>query len=96
MTTQQPAEREITPAQCTVLLERFFGVTRAARKKATIDPEHGADQIPIAAHQQCQERAHFFFTDCQWCSRLRRNSLLLADFAPLRALTTMSTFGNSC
>jgi hypothetical protein len=96
MTPQEPPKREIASAQCAMLLERFFRVTRAARKKATIDPKHRADEIAIAAHEQCQERAHFFFTDCQCCSRLRRNSLLLADFAALRALTTMSTFGNSC
>src|ERR687898_2969322 len=96
MTAQNAARSEIAPTHTAVMLDRFFGVARAARIKTAVRAEQRAHAVTVEADQALQDGAHCLTTVRQCFSRLRVIAALSAARAPARALTTRSTAGNSC
>src|SRR5678816_1577699 len=96
MTAQDATRSEIAAAHGAVMLDRFFGVTGAARIETAVRPEHRAHEIAVQPDEALQDDAHCLTTLRQWPSRLRVIAALSASRAAERALTTRSTGGNSC
>lgn len=61
ITAPDAANGEPAAFQCTVLFHSFFGVVRAARIKAAVIAQHGADKQLIAANDQDEQMFHAGF-----------------------------------
>jgi hypothetical protein len=58
LAAQQPAQRQPTATQCSMALQRFDGVVRAAGMEATARPEQWTDQVLIEMQQADQQALH--------------------------------------
>src|SRR5262245_9677357 len=96
MTAQDAARSEIAAAHDAVMLDRFLGITGAARIETAVRPEHRTHAVAIQPDQAFQDDAHCFTTARQGRSRLRVIAALSASRAAEREFTTSSTPGNSC
>lgn len=96
MTSQQSTRRQIDTAQGAVILDCFFGVAGAGGIEAAILSKQRTHGVAIQPDERFQDEAHCLLTVRQCFSRLRTIAALSASRAPERALTTISTGGNSC